>query len=173
MADSVVVRRFTADEWPIYRQLRLAALADSPDAFGSTLAIEEARSDNEWATRLASGVDAGPDLALIAEICGEAAGLAWARFDDPDASIVNVYQMWVTPRFRGCGAGRLLLRSAIEWARRQSAKAVQLGVKLGDTPAMHLYTAHGFRPVGPPGSLRPGSLIRGQTMQLLLNERAA
>jgi hypothetical protein len=33
------VRRFAASEWRIYRALRLQALHDAPDAFGSTLAL--------------------------------------------------------------------------------------------------------------------------------------
>jgi hypothetical protein len=46
---SASIRRFDRDEWPTYRAVRLRALGDSPDAFGSTLAREEALTDAEWA----------------------------------------------------------------------------------------------------------------------------
>ena len=46
------VRRFAANEWRVYRALRLHALRDAPDAFGSTLAREEAFPDDEWVQRL-------------------------------------------------------------------------------------------------------------------------
>jgi len=35
-----IVRKFASDEWRLYRMLRLAALEESPDAFGSTVAHE-------------------------------------------------------------------------------------------------------------------------------------
>jgi len=167
------VRKLERHEWALYRQLRLAALEESPDAFGSTLAAEQGRTSDDWAARLAEGDGSGSSLPLIAEVQTEPAGLAWARVDTSDPTLVNVYQMWVAPEFRGCGAGRLLLRAAVAWARARSARAVQLGVTLGDTPAMHLYASEGFKPVGPIGILRPGSHLRGQTLQVLLSERAA
>src|SRR6266851_4510750 len=51
------IRPFAQHEWSTYKDLRLAALTESPDAFGSTFAKEVQRSDTEWASRLASGVN--------------------------------------------------------------------------------------------------------------------
>ncbi len=45
MNDTLIVRTFAPHEWPTYKDLRLRALADSPDAFGSTLAAEQGRTD--------------------------------------------------------------------------------------------------------------------------------
>jgi GNAT superfamily N-acetyltransferase len=167
------VRKLEPAEWPTYRDLRLRSLADSPDAFGSTLAAEQARTAQDWAERLARGATSGLDLPLIAEVDRQAAGLAWAKVEASDPSIINLYQMWVAPEFRGHGAGRLLLRAAIEWARSRNAAEVRLGVTWGDTPAVRLYTREGFAPFGPPGNLRPGSPLPGRTMRLQLDPRAA
>ena len=167
------VRKLEAPEWSTYRDLRLRALAESPDAFGSTLAIEQVRGAEDWARRLATGTTSGLDLPLIAEVHHVAAGLAWAKVEPSDASVVNVFQMWVAPEFRGRGTGRLLLRAAIDWAKARGAHAVQLGVACGDTPAMRLYTRAGFRPVGAPGSLRDGSPLLGQSMLLRFDQCVA
>jgi hypothetical protein len=86
MTDAPTIRAFCANEWRVYRDLRLRALADSPDAFGSTLAAETGHLDAEWARHLASSVDSPLNLPLVAEVRGEPIGLAWGRIDtsDPD-----------------------------------------------------------------------------------------
>jgi hypothetical protein len=48
MISTPAIRSFTPDEWSVYKQLRLRALADSPDVFGSTLVEEKDRPDAEW-----------------------------------------------------------------------------------------------------------------------------
>src|SRR5690348_17195300 len=69
-ADALRIRPFRADEWPLYRDLRLRALRDSPDAYGSILDLEAALTDAEWAARLAHGVHSARELPLTAE-CGD------------------------------------------------------------------------------------------------------
>ena len=48
------IRRLRAEEWPEYRAIRLRALADAPDAFGSTHAVEQPKPDQYWMDRLAT-----------------------------------------------------------------------------------------------------------------------
>ena len=70
---------------------------------------------------------------------------------------------------RGRGAGRALLQAALDWARRHDMQRVRLGVTIQDSPAMHLYTALGFKPIGPPEPLRAGSALMSQGMELVLD----
>jgi hypothetical protein len=54
----LIVRRIEPEEWRRLRDLRLQALADTPEAFGSTLARERDYADDvwrEWAPRAAAG----------------------------------------------------------------------------------------------------------------------
>src|SRR5262249_23243892 len=113
------VRRFALHEWALYRDLRLSALADSPDAFGRTLSEEQPRTHAEWPNRLESGSDPRWNLPLIAAVGAEPIGLAWGRIEISTADVANLYQMWVAPKYRGRGAGRILLETVIEWAQAQ------------------------------------------------------
>jgi Acetyltransferase (GNAT) family len=104
MADAPSIRKFAADEWRRYRDLRLRARADSPDAFGSTLAAEAGYPDAEWARRLAASADVPVNLPLVAEMRGELVGLAWGRIVTSAPDVAALYQMWVAPAYRGRAA---------------------------------------------------------------------
>lgn len=163
-----IVRPFEAPEWPLYKTLRLRALVESPDAFGSTFAVEALRTNEQWAVRLAAARASGQDLPLIALSNDVPAGLAWAKADAVNSTNVNLFQMWVAPEQRGQGIGRMLLDAAIHWARQRSSAWLSLGVTCADTPALHLYRNAGFVSVGAPEPLRDGTELQVQNMRLAL-----
>jgi len=160
------VREFFPDEWANYKALRLRSLADSPDAFGKTLAEEQKRSDAEWSSRLLSGVQSDTDLPLIAEVNGQPVGLAWGRIEESKPDTANLYQVWVAPNHRSKGIGRVLLETIIAWAETKHVSYLELGVTFRDGPALRLYKRYRFLPVGKPQELRPGSDLLGQKMRL-------
>ena len=168
-----LVRSFTENEWTIYKDLRLAALAESPDAFGSTFAKETQRTDAEWASRLFVGIRSHWDFPALAEIDNSPIGLAWGRIEESNPALANLYQVWVSPAYRRLGAGQRLLEAVISWAIGKQADYLELSVTCGDTPATRLYTRAGFVPVGQPEPIRPGAHLLGQKMRLQLTKDAA
>ena len=165
---AVQVRRFEAHEGPLYRALRLRALADAPEAFCSTLAEAQTRTDNDWTWLLNLGATSGRDRPLVAEIGGTAAGMAWAKVDAADPALVNLFQVWVAPEARGHGVAAALLGAALDWARARGARAMQLGVVCGNDAARRLYERAGFCAIGEPEPQRPGSSQMEQMMRLEL-----
>ncbi len=168
MNSPLTIRRFEAREWQTYRELRLRALLESPDAFGSTYDVESGRADAEWARRIEVGARVKTELPLVAWVDGMAIGLAWGRVQEVEAEAVHVYQVWVAPEHRGRGVGRLLLNTIVDWAREIGSHYVALDVTSGDSPAMRLYARAGFQPFGDPKPLRPGSSLTRQPMRLAL-----
>jgi ribosomal protein S18 acetylase RimI-like enzyme len=160
------VRAFQPDEWPLYRELRLEALRDAPDAFGSTLARERAFPEQEWKARLAAAAKSGRDLPLVAEVSGRAVGLVWVRIDEKDASTATLFQLWVHPAFRRAGVGRALLEAATAWARGAGATTMSLCVATGAQSAIQFYRRLGFVESGEPSPLRPQSSLSQQPMRL-------
>lgn len=165
-------RRFAPDEWRLYRDLRLHALRESPDAFGSTHAHEVQRSESEWAARLSRGVHSPRDLPLLVEVSAEPCGLAWVRIEESAPEIAHLYQMWVAPTRRRQGAGRALLDAAVAWAHIAGARTMVLDVTTDNIEAVRLYERSGFSPIGDPKPLRPESQLESQAMQLLLESAA-
>lgn len=121
MSGGVRVREFTLAEVGLYRELRLAALQDAPDAFCATYAEEAARQD--WPARLAENVNDERGRPVIARVDGTAAGLAVGKIWPAEPDVAQVYQMWVAPAFRGRGAARALLEDIIAGARGECGGA--------------------------------------------------
>jgi GNAT superfamily N-acetyltransferase len=161
----VTIRRFHATEWTKYREIRLRALKDSPDAFASTYEESQKYPEAAWIARLG---DARPesDYPMAAMIGEVMVGLAWAKIEPPKLYVAHLYQMWVQPASRGNGAGRALVDAAIAWARDRNVAKLMLDVTCGDRPARRLYEAAGFVPVGTPQPLRVGSVLLEQSMEL-------
>lgn len=164
----ISVQPATPDQWMIYRDLRLQALRDAPDAFGSTYEAEAQRTDAMWADRIAAAASCGKDRVLLAFDRKAACGLVWCKLSPDEPAVADLFQMWVDPASRGAGVGRALLEEAIAWAGRVGANRVRLGVTAAETPAMRLYVACGFRPAGALEPLREDSSLMMQPMSLVL-----
>ena len=166
------MRRLLAEEWQAYRAIRLRALAQAPEAFGSTLAREEELPDETWAARVAKSAASGIDCALVAEQGGAFVGLLWAKVDAQDAGRVNLFQMWVAPQWRGRGVAAALLDEALAWARARGTRVVHLGVNSENAGALRLYGRAGFQPIGEPYLMREGAPHMEQEMRLILTGAA-
>lgn len=163
------VRRLQPQEWQAYRAIRLRALADAPDAYGSTLAAEQGLPDETWAARVAKSAVSGIDCALVAEQGGHLSGLLWAKVDGQDAGRVNLFQVWVAPEARGRGVAAALLDEALGWARARGTRVVHLGVNSANAGAIRLYERAGFAPIGEPYLMREGAPHMEQEMRLDLS----
>jgi ribosomal protein S18 acetylase RimI-like enzyme len=141
---AVVLSSIGPDSWRRWRALRLAALADAPEAFGSTLAEWSGAGDVEsrWRDRLG-----GVALNLVASRRGADVGMVSATA--PVASEVELISMWVAPPARGQGVGDALVEAVVGWARAQGVSRVALSVRNGNEAAIALYRRHGFVDDGP------------------------
>jgi GNAT superfamily N-acetyltransferase len=144
----VHVRALTAGERDLLVRLRLRSLADSPDAFGDSLAQAEARADAYWDEMLRSVTEPGRHTAFLAEDGGHGVGLVFGLLDADDPRAGRVAGMWVAPEARGRGAGRLLLEAVIGWARDRAFTRLTLWVTEGNRPAEALYRTRGFLETG-------------------------
>jgi ribosomal protein S18 acetylase RimI-like enzyme len=128
------------DDWRAWRNVRLAALAEAPYAFGSTLEEWQGEGDTEkrWRERLAN-----VPLNLIAGIDCAAAGIVSATAVDA-GGCSDLISMWVAPFARGRKVGDALVQAVIEWARGQRARCVALDVFASNERAIALYGRHGF-----------------------------
>jgi len=139
----VLVREITADDWKLMRDVRLAALAEAPSAFGSTYAREADFTEERWRGRISERsvtFFAHEERADVAP-----AGLVGVYVEDGDAELVS---MWVRPSARGLGVGAALVEAAAAWAKTRDFGALFLWVTESNAPAVRLYERLGFTPTG-------------------------
>jgi ribosomal protein S18 acetylase RimI-like enzyme len=136
----VELRRLTSGDWQLWRDVRLQALEDAPEAFSSLLSDWQRDGDVEvrWRKRL----DDVP-FNVLAFVAGRPVGQVSGTAVDGRRS-VELISLWVAPDARGAGVGTGLIEAVAEWARSAGAECVSLGVRLENSPAIALYERTGF-----------------------------
>jgi ribosomal protein S18 acetylase RimI-like enzyme len=143
-----VIRRIRPDEGPVLEAVRLAALADSPSAFGSSLAAEANQPDDFWAARAKIGAAGDSSVTFFAEIAGSVVGLVGAHLPRAEERSVDLVSMWVSPAHRRAGIAFDLVAAVVSWASEIGATAVELWVTRDNDAAVRLYETAGFRSTG-------------------------
>lgn len=140
----VKVRAIGPEEWELWRQLRLAALAEAPYAFGSRLEEWQGAGDREerWRARLRIP----GSYNVVAFVDGRPAGMASGVPHEGD--VVELISMWVDPHVRRQGVAAGLIAAVQGWAHRIGARLIRLAVAEGNTAAVATYERSGFAYTG-------------------------
>lgn len=124
------------------RGLRLQALSDAPEAFGSTYERELARTTEDWRRWITPGVT------FLLQVENDLRGLVAGVRDTTDAHVIHLMAMWTHPAVRGSGASDALVRALLGWARSNGARLMRLHVVRENDRARRFYQRHGFRSTG-------------------------
>lgn len=135
------LRTLTPDDWPLWRELRLAALAEAPKAFGATLAEWSGTGDREERWRARLSIPGARDFVVFLD--GTPVGMATGLPTD-DVGMVELISMWVSPAGRGRGVGDRLIEAVEDWATDHGVTTLRLSVMIDNPNAIALYARHGF-----------------------------
>jgi RimJ/RimL family protein N-acetyltransferase len=140
----LVVDLVTAASWRTYRDVRLAALIDSPRAFWAQYAEAAERTDDEWRERCAT---IGPTWLALDD--GRPVGTVglW-HADEQPAHEVYLVGMWVATVARGTDVATQLVGTALTHAAASGWRRVLLDVAHENARARAFYSRMGFRPTG-------------------------
>jgi ribosomal protein S18 acetylase RimI-like enzyme len=134
-------RQVTPCEWQEWRDLRLRALRDTPEAFSSTLADWQDADELRWRDRLRT-----VEYNVIVDVDDVPAGMASCAMNERAGELMS---FWITPSARGKGVADALLGAIVEWAVSARCDTVTLGVRAANRHAIALYERHGFIDIGP------------------------
>lgn len=132
------IRVTQKQDWLLLKQIRLAALQDTPTAFGVSYQTAAADSDAQWQVR-AAGERTWFWLAFDDD---RPVGLVGAGFRDP--ARYELIAMWVEPAARGAGVADALVAAVKARAVELGLEALYLEVAPENTRAVQFYQRHGF-----------------------------
>jgi len=132
------IRVTQKQDWLLLKQIRLAALQDTPTAFGVSYQTAAADSDAQWQVR-AAGERTRFWLAFDDD---RPVGLVGAGFRDP--ARYELIAMWVEPAARGAGVADALVAAVKARAVELGLEALYLEVAPQNTRAVQFYQRHGF-----------------------------
>ena len=144
-AGGVRIVRVGEDAWRAVRDVRLRALHDAPDSFGSTAGREERFAEAHWRMRIR-----GTPTWLALDDDDEVPRGMVSLIQEPGSPIDDrhLVSLWVAPEARRRGLGWSLIDAARDQALLDGARTLSLWVLEGNTPAGDLYVRAGFRRTG-------------------------
>lgn len=158
------IRLLGVDDVHDFRNIRLSALKESPEMFGSIYDCEKKLSTQQFMKRLDSFTAFG---AYIEE---KIVGLCVFKQEDgvKDAHKAYLSSVFVEPEFRGLGVAEKLLQSVKNYAR-EHVEQIMLSVVDGNIAAIKLYEKQGFKIYGvEPRALKEGSEYRDEILMILI-----
>ncbi len=164
----MLVGKLTEDDLEAIWTLRLCALKDNPEAFGSTYEETLARGKAWMLQRLSGKEDEVFYLGAFEE-----ALIGMVAFYREEGSKSRhkgyVVSMYVLPKSRGLGAGKALMQELIIRAKQiEGLEQLQLAVVTTNQAAYHLYRSLGFEVYGTePKALKLGEQYWDEHLMVL------
>lgn len=122
-----------------------------PDVLPQVYAIEQASFTDPWSADALAQTAAREDCLFLTvvstvgngteTVCGFGCILTVAN----EGELVDIA---VSPAYRGCGIGQMLMTALLTEAQSRSVEQIFLEVRLSNTPARRLYEKNGFVEIG-------------------------
>lgn len=138
--NDINVRPLEVEDWQLFREIRLTALKESPEAFVATHEEESVRDEEFWRDRLQRS------QRLLAERDGEAIGTASVGSAPEQEGAAQLFGLWVHPSARGTGVATALVRAGAQVAAARGKSQLLYWVGTDNGRAVAFASGYGFRP---------------------------
>lgn len=140
-----IIINLPISRWAEFRNLRLEALKDSPQAFVDKYQTEFELADNVWQDRLIESTNKNNQL-VFAELNNKLVGMAAAvqNSDDVKNKSVTICRFYINNIARGSSTSDKLLKHLLYTLKNNYIKSAHLFVSDTQTSAINLYKRNGF-----------------------------
>ena len=147
---TVTIRPAREEDAPAYRDLRLEALRNHPEAFSSDYAANLAKPMAFWTERLRFNSTDSATMIYFAVHDQRLIGMCGiTRPNSPKIQhSANIVGMYIRPDWRGFRIAEGLITACLDWARTQDVKIVKLAVVTTNARAIRCYARCGFQVYG-------------------------
>lgn len=136
----IKIRLLGEDEFQVYREVRLAALREAPEAFVARYEDEAACSDDFWRDRMNRA------HRIVAERDGQPVGLVCLGVHEDDPGTGEIFGLWADPAVRGEHAAWALVTAASQKASEDGYRLLYFWAGSDNPTAVGFASAFGFRP---------------------------
>src|SRR5450631_1842898 len=137
------VRALGEDDWRQFRDIRLMALRNSPEAFVASATQEAELGEQDWRDRMRRA------RRLVAERDGTPMGVVSLGEGDVEHSCTGeLFGLWVAPEGRGTGVAWKLVEAGAAQALADGHRQLGYWVGTNNGPAVAFASSFGFRPTG-------------------------
>jgi ribosomal protein S18 acetylase RimI-like enzyme len=133
------IKALAREQWELLRNLRLAALLESPDAFLATYEAESKFDESRWHAEF----DRGSWL-VGHENDRPVSLLGCTRLEEPGRHEFYLEYLWVAPEYRQRGIAYRMIEHAVDRLRADGALRAFLWVLDGNEAAVRVYRRAGF-----------------------------
>ena len=143
----IKIVELSISDWKDFKKIRLEALKEEPQAFGSSYAKDAAYPDSKWQERLRDG-ESKKSIYLFAELEGKIVGMVMGGRTDEDKKehLAHVWGTYVDSKAREKGIGKELMQRVIkELGKDTDVQRIRVQVNAEKKPAVKLYESLGFK----------------------------
>ncbi|HUB39645.1 MAG TPA: GNAT family N-acetyltransferase [Streptosporangiaceae bacterium] len=133
------IKLLVPDEWLLLRDIRLAALHDSPHSFLSSYQVEEAFDEPRWRAEFDRG-----EWTISMEGEQNSGIVGCTREASTPAYECYLEYIWVAPEWRNKGVAHNMLTVVLDRLRESGVRTAYLWVLDGNDAAVRLYKSVGF-----------------------------
>lgn len=139
------VRHLKAQDWPLYKHIRLEALRLHEDVYGTSFKEMCERHGSEWEDIVSQTDSAFFGLFDSDAIVGTG-GIFTHKTEERTGVLIGAY---IREAYRGRGLSRLLYQARIDWAKQSGLfDRLLIGHREGNEASRRANQAFGFQPIG-------------------------
>jgi len=162
------VLRLPVEKWKEYRDLRLRALKEDPEAFSSAYSASVDQPEAFWKGRLADAARGERAWLLLAKQDNKLVGMIGACIEEDSTDTATVVSVYVPREERGKGISARLMEEMLRVLSDVPAlRKARLQVDVTQLAAIRVYRRFGFLEIG----LEPSTTGAGEAVDQLVMER--
>src|SRR5450432_272174 len=150
MSEKISIRFVGESDVPAFRELRLEALREHPESFGSDYQENLQHPESFWIDRVREAIDKPDNCIVLADAGNELAAMlgVFRAGGIKNRHAGTVWGVYVRTKYRGKKLGDQMLKHELAWCRENEIRILRLTATTTNAAAIRCYSRCGFEVYG-------------------------